>query len=106
MEPTTRSVADHTTPAGTAPLPSSTLDVMRQVLEQHFGLDASALTLDRRIDTLGLDSLSFVEYAFEIEKQLSIVLPDLPRDLGTVGDLARIVQLQVDARANADTEAR
>jgi acyl carrier protein len=92
-------------PTGVAPLtgPTSvaaaTLDIMREVLEERFGVDGRALTLDQRIDALGLDSLSFVEYAFEVEKRLSVVLPDLPRDLVTIGDLARFVQIEVDAQA-------
>jgi acyl carrier protein len=80
---------------------SPTLAAMRAVLEEHFGIEAASVTPDRRLDTLGLDSLSFVEYAFELEKRLGIVLPDLPRDLATVGDLAQVVQAQVDAQGQS-----
>jgi acyl carrier protein len=75
---------------------------MREVLERHFGVDASQVTADRRLDTLGLDSLSFVEFTFELEKRLDLLLPDVPRDLATAGDLAAFVERVIEAKARDD----
>ena len=70
----------------------TTLETMRRVLVEHYGIDANLVGIDQRLDSLGLDSLSFFEYIFELEKVLHILLPDLPRDLVTVGDLVRFVE--------------
>lgn len=70
----------------------TTLETMRRVLVEHYGIDANLVSMDQRLDSLGLDSLSFFEYIFELEKVLRVLLPDLPRDLVTVGDLVRFVE--------------
>jgi acyl carrier protein len=75
--------------------PSATLAVMRDILVKRFGVDPSNVTLDQRLDTLGLDSLAFIEYTFDIEKRLSLELPDVPRDLVTVGDFAAFLERHI-----------
>ena len=72
-----------------------TLGAMRRVLERRFGIADPDLSMDRELATLGLDSLAFIEYSFELENELHLTLPDLPRDLVTVGDLARFVHGEV-----------
>ena len=89
-------------PAAAAPSPASmdpTLAVMREVLSKRFGIADPDLSLERELASLGLDSLAFIEYSFELEKDLHIVLPDLPRDMVTVGDLARFVHGEVEKQA-------
>jgi acyl carrier protein len=76
-----------------------TLAVMRTVLQRRFGIDDPGLSPDRELASLGLDSLAFIEYAFELEQDLDIHLPDLPRDMVTVGDHARFVAGEVDRQA-------
>ena len=72
------------------------LEVMRRVLVQRFGIDvAEDLPADRQLSSLGLDSLAFVEYAFELEGELKVTFSDIPRDFSTVGDLARFVHGEV-----------
>jgi acyl carrier protein len=78
-----------------------TLDAMRRVLARKFGINDPDLSMDREIASLGFDSLAFVEYAFELEGELGISLPDLPRDLVTIGDLARFVDAEVVRKASA-----
>lgn len=86
---------------GAAPAPdiAATLSVMREVLVRRFGIDDPNLDEGKELAALGLDSLAFVEYAFELEKELHIVLPDVPRDMGTVGELARFVHAEVVKQA-------
>ena len=72
-----------------------TITVMRSVLAERFGIDAQDLAPERKLDSLGLDSLSFVEYVFELEKALKITLPDVPRDIGTVGALVEFIDAEV-----------
>jgi acyl carrier protein len=76
-----------------------TLDAMRDVLARRFGMASADLSLDRELTSLGLDSLAFFEYAFEIEEELDITLPDLPRDMVTIGDFARFVHGEVLRKA-------
>ena len=85
----------------TAPMTpmTATLSTMREVLARRFGIDDPHLDEAKELSALGLDSLAFVEYAFELEKELHIVLPDIPRDMGTVGDLARFVHAEVVKQA-------
>jgi acyl carrier protein len=72
-----------------------TLDAMKHVLTGRFGMPDADLSLDRELASLGMDSLAFFEYAFELEEELDITLPDLPRDMVTIGDFARFVQGEV-----------
>ena len=85
-------------PAGSPPM-AATLATMRDVLANRFGIGDADLDEGRELASLGLDSLAFVEYSFELEKELHIILPDLPRDLATVGDLARFVHAEVVRQA-------
>lgn len=72
------------------------LETMRRVLVRRFGIEPDAsLSADRELSTLGMDSLAFIEYAFELEGELKVTFPDIPRDLGTIGDLARFVHAEV-----------
>ena len=95
-------IGDHSAGATSAAAATSgdpsTMETMRQVLVEHYGIDANMLGADQRLDSLGLDSLSFFEYIFELEKVLHILLPDLPRDLVTVGDLVRFVESELARR--------
>ncbi len=77
----------------------ATLATMRRILAKRFGIDDPALGEDRELASLGLDSLAFIEYAFELENEFHIVLPDLPRDMVTVGDLARFVEGELRRQA-------
>lgn len=72
-----------------------TLDAMKNVLTRRFDMPDADLSLDRDLASLGMDSLAFFEYAFELEEELDITLPDLPRDMVTIGDFARFVQGEV-----------
>jgi acyl carrier protein len=84
-------------------LPSlqATLATMHDVLTRRFGVDRPGLDESTEIASLGLDSLTFVEYTFELENVLHILLPDIPRDLSTVGDLARFVHGEVLKQASS-----
>jgi acyl carrier protein len=85
-------------PAMPSPPFETTLAAMRDVLSRRFGIEGD-LEEGRELASLGLDSLAFVEYSFEIEKELGILLPDIPTGLGTVGELARFVHRVVEQKA-------
>jgi acyl carrier protein len=73
------------------PSMADTVSAMRRVLARRFGIENPDLSPDSELAALGLDSLAFIEYAFELESELHTTLPDMPRDLVTVGDLARFI---------------
>jgi acyl carrier protein len=75
-----------------------TAEAMRAVLGDHYGI-TEQLNFERTLDSLGLDSLSFVEYMFEVENKLKITLPDVPNDLATLGDLVLFVDSVVRKQA-------
>ena len=81
---------------------SLTIKVMREVLTEHLGVVEQQLEFDRPLDSLGLDSLSFLEFMFDVEKILKITLPDLPPDLKTIGELV----LFVDAESKKQAKGR
>ena len=80
---------------------SEILATMREVLARRYGIGDPTLNEDRELASLGLDSLAFIEYTFELEKALHVVLPDLPRDMVTIGDMARFVEREVSRQARA-----
>ena len=68
-----------------------TLDRVRALLKERYGVEEQRVEMDTELSSLGLDSLSLVEYAFDLEKVLQISLTDLPHELVTIGDLVRYV---------------
>jgi acyl carrier protein len=69
---------------------SSLQTIQRKMVEQ-FDLKPEDLSPDVQLDKLGLDSLSVIEFMFNLEDELKIKLPDERVELKTVGDVARVV---------------
>src|SRR6266576_2901936 len=67
------------------------IDAMRAVLAKRFGIERSSLDLDQPIESLGLDSMAFVEYVFDLETELNIIFPDVPTHLVTLRDFVQFV---------------
>src|SRR5215468_8864757 len=75
-------------------LPSSMADTLakvRDLLEERYGIERARVEMKTELSSLGLDSLSLVECAFDLESSLHIALSDLPHELVTVGDLVHYV---------------
>jgi len=72
-----------------------TVATMRRALIENYGIDDPNLSEEAEISALGLDSLSFVEYAFDLETALHVKFDDLPRDITTIGDFIRFVHSEV-----------
>ena len=70
---------------------ADTLAKVRDLLHERYGVDRVKVEMETELSSLGLDSLSLVECAFDLEKSLNIVLSDLPHELSTIGDLVRYV---------------
>ncbi len=88
MEPTTIAMNGE----NASPLEASdTFARVRELLHERYGIEESKIEMSAELSALGLDSLSLVEYAFDLEKQLDLSLADLPHELVTVADLVRYV---------------
>jgi acyl carrier protein len=83
---------------------ADTLKKVRALLQERYGIDEHQVEMSSELTTLGLDSLSLVEYAFDLENSLQIQLTDLPHALTTIGDLVRYVD-QVRRRTGTSLAA-
>jgi acyl carrier protein len=84
------------------------VEAMRDVLAKKFGIVRSTFEADEPIEALGLDSMAFVEYVFDLETALNVRFPDVPRELKTLGDFVRFVTAEVTRQrmeaGHADTQ--
>ncbi|MBK8072464.1 MAG: acyl carrier protein [Ramlibacter sp.] len=62
------------------------------LLVETFGLKPEQLTPDATLQSLGLDSLSIVEFMFEIEDRYKIKLPDAPEMPATLGEMLALIE--------------
>jgi len=70
---------------------ADTLAKVRDLLQERYGVDKTKVEMEAELSSLGLDSLSLVECAFDLEKSLNVTLSDLPHELSTIGDLVQYV---------------
>jgi acyl carrier protein len=73
----------------------STLETIQRMMVEQFELQAADLTPDAQLEALGLDSLSIIEFMFNIEDAFHIKLPDERVEIKTVQDIASIVERMV-----------
>ena len=62
---------------------------------EQFELKEEDLTPDAQLEALGLDSLSVIEFMFNLEDKFHIKLPDERVEIKTVQDIAGIVERMV-----------
>jgi acyl carrier protein len=58
---------------------------------EQFDLKLEDLSPDAQLESLGLDSLSVIEFMFSLEDELKIKLPDERVEIKTVGDVANLL---------------
>jgi acyl carrier protein len=78
-----------------APISGETPSILAQVqalLQSHFGLAAESVQPGAALADLGIDSLSAIEFVFELEGHFNISLSDGRADLTTVADLVAVVE--------------
>ncbi len=61
------------------------------MMSEQFDLKPEQLTPDAQLESLGVDSLSVIEFMFNIEDQFKVKLPDERVEIKTVQDIANIV---------------
>ena len=69
----------------------SSLQTIQRMMVEQFDLKLEDLSPDAQLDSLGLDSLSVIEFIFSLEDELKIKLSDERVELKTVGDVANVV---------------
>lgn len=57
------------------------------LIATHFGIDPARLAPETPVADLGIDSLSMIEFMFQMEEKFSIQMADSRAPLGTVGDV-------------------
>lgn len=69
----------------------SSLETIQRMMVEQFDLKLEDLTPDAALESLGIDSLSVIEFMFNLEDELKIKLSDERLELKTVQDVANIV---------------
>lgn len=69
----------------------SSLATIQRMMVEQFDLKLEQLTPSAELASLGVDSLSIVEFMFNLEDELSIKFGDERVDLKTVQDVANVV---------------
>jgi acyl carrier protein len=69
----------------------SSLQTIQRMMVEQFDLKLEDLSPDAQLDNLGLDSLSVIEFMFNLEDELKIKLTDERVELKTVGDVVKVV---------------
>jgi len=61
------------------------------MMVEQFDLKLENLTPDATLESLGLDSLSVIEFMFNLEDELKIKLPDERVEIKTLQDVTNLV---------------
>jgi acyl carrier protein len=61
------------------------------MMVKQFDLKLEDLTPDATLESLGLDSLSVIEFTFNLEDELKITMPDERVELKTLQDVVGLV---------------
>jgi acyl carrier protein len=69
----------------------STLETVQKLLAEKFELKPEQLNPSSELDKLGLDSLSIIEFMFNVEDEFKVKLPDERVEIKTVQDIVAIV---------------
>lgn len=69
----------------------SSLATIQNMMVKQFDLKLEDLTPDAQLESLGIDSLSVIEFMFNLEDELKIKLSDERVELKTVQDVANAV---------------
>ncbi len=69
----------------------SSLTTIQRMMVEQFDLKLENLTPDATLESLGLDSLSVIEFMFNLEDELKIKLPDERVEIKTLQDVTNLV---------------
>ena len=69
----------------------SSLKIIQDMMVKQFDLKLEDLTPDATLEGLGLDSLSVIEFTFNLEDELKITMPDERVELKTLQDVVDLL---------------
>ena len=79
-----------------------TLTRIKDLAAKEFSLEPGKLDATASLDTLGIDSLSFIEFMFKVEEELGVAVSDEDvKGIKTVADLERHVAPALAAAGKA-----
>lgn len=79
-----------------------TLARIKDLAAKEFSIDPTRLDPAAPLDTLGVDSLSFIEFMFKIEEEFGVSVSDEDlRNIKTLADLERHVAAALAAAGKA-----
>ena len=79
-----------------------TLARIKQLAAQEFSIDAGTLDAAASLDSLGIDSLSFIEFMFKVEEEFDVAVSDEDlKGIKTLADLERHVASALAAAGKA-----
>jgi acyl carrier protein len=79
-----------------------TLGRIRQLAAKEFALNPDGLDPQVPLATLGIDSLSFIEFMFKVEEEFGVKVSDEElKAIRTLGDLERYVAAALSAAGKA-----
>ncbi len=73
----------------------SSLETIQRMMVEQFELKPEVLTPETPLETLGIDSLSVIEFMFNIEDEFKIKLPDERVEIKTIQDIANVVDRMI-----------
>lgn len=69
-----------------------TLQTIKELAAQQFGGEPDAIDTNAPVDKLGIDSLGFLEFMFELEDKLGISIPqEAVTGVRTLADLSVVI---------------
>jgi len=75
---------------------------IKQLAAQEFSLEPASLDAAASLESLGIDSLSFIEFMFKIEEEFGVAVSDDDlRGIKTLSDLERHVASALAAAGKA-----
>lgn len=81
----------------------STAERIRAILVKDYKLDPEHLTLDARLNDLGVDSLGMAELMFNIEDEFGLELTSDPTQIATFGDVVHFIDGLIAAKSASST---
>jgi len=78
----------------------SSLQTIQDLMVKQFDLKPEALTPDATLESLGLDSLSVIEFTFNLEDELKITMPEERIELKTLQDVVNLVDKLIAEQKN------
>jgi acyl carrier protein len=73
------------------------LKTVQDMLCKQYALNESQVAANQKLSSLGMDSLSKIEFMYQLEDRFSISLAEERGALDTVADIAQIVERAVAA---------